>query len=276
MRDGVPAAIFALVISAVGAEFALGLCAEFPFEDQVRSANLIFVGTLRVADATWTADHKTIVTRYQFGQIRYVKGSGPEEELLLMQAGGRVGNTEIIPSLRVTFQEGSRYVVFASIEKGSYVPQACGWSPFGVWTDSGSATPIVHLGNGGPILSLGMRHVIALRNRSWETDYPSDGQYPRVFNEVTKTCDLPEYLTRPPRRSFSEILRSADSLDEATSQGWNFAEPERRKYLDRIKLVLLWRHQDLRTRVTESDFIAWLEQVCLAQSSMLADSVQSR
>lgn len=276
MRDCFRAAFVALAISAVGADSASASCAVFPFEDQIRSANIIFVGTVHRLESAWTAKYTTIVTRYQFSQVRYIKGASPRADLILVQEGGRVGNEGITSSIEIEFREGRRYVVFANIGMGYHVPQVCGWSPFGIWPDSGSATPVVHLGNGGPILTLQMRHVVALRDRSWETDYPSGGKYPRVFNESTRTWDLPEYLVRPARKSLFVVLRSADSVDEATSQGWNFTKLERQRYLDRIKLVSLWPHQDLGTRVTEPDFIAWLERICLEQSSMPADSTQSR
>jgi hypothetical protein len=276
MRDCICAAFVALSISMVGADSASASCVDCPFEYQIRSADIIFVGTLHRLESAWTAKHTMIITRYQFSQVRYIKGASPRADLILVQEGGRVGNEEIMSSIDVEFREGRRYVVFAYIGMGYHVPQPCGWSPFGIWPDSGSATPVVHLGNGGPVLTLQMHHVVALRDHSWETDYPPGGKYPRVFNESTRTWDLPEYLVRPVRKSLFDVVRSADSEDEATSQGWNFTELERQRYLDRIKLVFLWPHQDLGTRVTEPDFIAWLERICLEQSSMPADSTQSR
>jgi len=277
MRDCICAAFVALAISTVGADSASASCAEFPFEEQIRTADIIFVGTLHRLESAWTAKHTTIITRYEFSQVRYIKGAGPRADLILVQEGGRVGNEELITSEGVGFREGRRYVVFAYIGMGYHVPQVCGWSPFGIWPDSGSATPVVHRGNGGPILTLQMHHVVALRDHSWEVDYPPGGTYPRKFNESTRTWDLPEYLVRPARKPLYDVVRSADSEDEATSRGWNFTtELERRRYLDRIKLVFLWPHQDLGTRVTEPDFIAWLERICREQSSIPADSTQSR
>lgn len=276
MPDRIRAALVALAMWAVGAGSASASCVEFPFEDQVRSADIIFVGSAYSLESAWTANHSTIVTRYQFRQVRYIKGARPRANLTLVQEGGRVGNQEIISSIGIAFREGRRYVVFADTGMGHHVPQVCGWSPFGIWPDSGSATPVVHLGDGGPLLALQMRHVVALRDRSWETDYPPGGKYPRVFNESTRTWDLPEYLVRPARESLFDALRAADSADETTSRGWNFTEVERQRYLGRVKLVFLWPHQDLGTRVTEPDFIAWLERICRERLSMPGDSIQSR
>jgi len=276
MRACICAAFVALAIVTVGAGSAAASCADFPFENQIRSADIIFVGTLYSLGSAWTPKHTTIVTRFQFSQVRYIKGASPSTDLTLVQEGGRVGNEEILSSIGVEFREGRRYVVFANTGMGYHVPQPCGWSPFGIWPDSGSEVPVVHLGNGGPIVTLQMHHVVALRDKSWETEYRPGGKYPRVFNESTRTWDLPEYLKRPARKSIFDVVRSADSEDEAASRGWNFTAPERQRYLERIKLVFLWPHQDLGTRVKEPDFIAWLERICLEQSSAPADSTQSR
>jgi len=66
----------------------LSLCAGLSFEQQIQNAELIFAGTLRSAEAV--RHSHTIVTRYRFDHVRYVKGRASVDSLVLIQDGGTV------------------------------------------------------------------------------------------------------------------------------------------------------------------------------------------
>ena len=259
-----------------GAGRASASCTDYPFEAQVADAVVIFVGTVDRSEAL-EVSQRGIITRYHFGEIRYIKGAGPNKDLTLAQEGGRIGNEEQIVTPGVSFAVGRRYVVFAHKDPfGNFTAQLCGSSPFGIWADSAGLTPVVHQGvNGGPLLAVQRRHVLFLRDHAWANDYPPIGNYPRVLSASEGVQVLPEERGRPPRRSLVEAIQSGDSTYEATIRDWRLTDAERRRYLDRVQWIALWPHQDLRTRVTERAFVDWLKDIC-ADLGASADSTQLR
>lgn len=118
-----------LVPSAMGMS-----CMGSSFEEQVAQAQAIFVGTVTSVEAVSLPN--TIVTYYRFDTVRYLKGQGPPDSLLLVQHGGSDGRIRIHVSGEVSFRSGARYVVFATKGYGpvpnQYHAMACGTGhPFG-------------------------------------------------------------------------------------------------------------------------------------------------
>ena len=132
--------------SAFLASHVLGSCIWTPFEDQVRRAEIIFAGT--VTNVECEKIPTTIITRYRFGGVRYAKGSGPADSLVLVHEGGTVGNMSMTTSVSVSFRNGARYIVFAIKGYGAlpdhYRAMACGTGhPLEISPDSGATRAVV-------------------------------------------------------------------------------------------------------------------------------------
>lgn len=128
------------------ASFANALCIATRFEEDISRAHLIVVGDVIHAECARLPN--TVVTRYKFAHLHYIKGSGPGDTLTLTEEGGRFGNMMIYSEHEIDFRIGSRYIVFAQRGYWSfpdeYGPMLCGRTVFGVWPDSGSVDPSVH------------------------------------------------------------------------------------------------------------------------------------
>ena len=246
LRCGLSIALASLVFLGMFARVGFTLCESFPFEEQLRKADLIFVGSVDKKEFVG----RGIIARYSFSNLRYAKGTGPKSSLTLAQAV----NTEDEPS----FQVGNRYVVLAwrGTEEGFigyYRAMPCVWGPFGIWTDSSSGSSVVHFRKDVPILAVRDRYLLVLRAESWEAAHaPSAYQ---VFE-------------RSPRRSLDEELRLADST-YATDR-------KRQNYPRGVRIFALWPHQDPGTRVTEGEFVDWLARVMAGDTGAPKDAPPRR
>jgi hypothetical protein len=220
----------------------LALCIDAPFEGQIAWADIIFAGTLDRSDVVRV--HGSITTRYHFSNVRYVKGTGSKDEFVLLQVGGSIGNEEMISEDGLTFIIGRRYVAYAhrgggQDSAGYYALYSCGTNLFGIWAETPSDSPAVHVGNGQPVIALGDPYLLLLRPQTWEVAHPPSAY--QVFE-------------RPPKRSLEEELRTADSTYEA--------DRARQDPPGGVRFFGLWPHQDPGTRVAEGPFIDWLSRVC--------------
>jgi hypothetical protein len=236
------AAILLLLLSGPGQGLAECVSNNAPFEDDIRWADIIFAGTLDRSDVVRV--HGSIVTRYHFSHVRYVKGTGPKADFVLSQVGGSLGSEETISEDGLTFLVGRRYVAYAHKGDGPdlagyYALYACGVNLFGIWAETPSDSPAVHVGNGQPLLALGDRYLLLLRPQTWEAAHPASAY--QVFEP-------------PPKRSIEEELRTADSTYAA--------DKTRQDPPGGVRFFGLWPHQDPGTRVAEGPFLDWLARVC--------------
>jgi hypothetical protein len=243
-----------LLLSLLCPGRGLALCLGRPFEDEVRWADVIFAGTLDSTSAIQVPG--SILTLHHFSKIRYVKGSGSKKEFVLAQEGEEIGGKGTGVEDAQNFLAGRRYVVYA--HKGQrkdptryYPPYACGANLFGIWAEVPSGPPVVHVGNGVPLLALGGRYLLLLQDQSWEAAHPPSGY--QVFEP-------------PPKRSIEEEIHTADSTYAA--------DRARQDPPGGVRLFGLWPHQDPGTRVAEGPFIDWLARVC--ERVAASDKVKSK
>ena len=234
------AAMLLLSPSCPGRSFAL--CEGGSFEAGIQSEDIIFVGTLD-RDEVLRAPGR-IITEHHFSHVRYIKGSGPKDEFVLAQFGGRIGNEVMVGEDYQTFLVGRRYVAYAHKgESGDptryYASSTCVTSLFGIWAETPSDSAVVHLGNAQPLIALGERYLLLLQDKSWEAAHPPSAY--QVFE-------------RPPKRPLLEELRSDDSTYAA--------DQARQDPPGGVRFFGLWPHQDPGTRVAEGPFIDWLVRAC--------------
>lgn len=130
----VVAAVFLATTVVCGS--VLGLCSLASLKELVEQADLIFVGTATRIESLSILH--TMVTRYRFDRVKYIKGSGPVDSLILIQEGGTDGRFEIAVEHEASFSDSCRYVVFAGRGHHKLPPhfraQSCSvtelvWSP---------------------------------------------------------------------------------------------------------------------------------------------------
>jgi hypothetical protein len=237
------------------ARSASSLCLSTSFEDQVGWAQIIFAGTVTSAEAVSLPT--TIVTQFWFGNVRYVKGGGQTDSLLLAEEGGSDGQYRITVEDGITFRIGSRYVVFATKGYGpapdQYGAMPCGTGhPFGVWPDSGATNPVVHLDSTLPLVAFDGRHLVALWHEPWR---PETGVW------ATDENGRPDYGTPPPRRPLPDLIRAADAEFERQTRDLSLTPDQVQAASRRIRTVTLFPHQDPGTRVSEEEFLRTLSAV---------------
>jgi len=231
------------------------LCTGSSFEQQVSWAQIIFVGTVTSAEAVSLPN--TIVTRFWFSMVRYVKGGGPADSLLLVEEGGADGQYRIVVEDGISFRIGARYVVFATKGYGpapdQYGALPCGYGhPFGIWPDSGSTDPVVHLFSSHPLLAFDGRHLVVLWSEPWR---PETGIW--AINETGR----PDYGTPPPRLPLPNLIRAADAEFEYRTRDLSRTPGQVKAASQRIRTVTLFPHQDPGTRVSEEEFVRTLSTV---------------
>jgi len=239
----------AIAVATIGAALllqdAFGSCGSSPFEDQVRRAQLIFAGT--VTQAVCERIPGTIITRYRFDNVRYVKGSGPADSLVLVEAGGIVDGVRMHSTGSTSYRVGTRYVVFATRFyrlPREYTTSSCGTGhPFGIWPDSGSQTAVVHSG-ANAVVAFDDRHLVRLGTHPWRAG-ASSADYDRKY-EIARQP--------PPRRPLPELLSLADSAFYARLRE-SVPDSARHVVAGRLRTIFLWPHQDPGDRVTEDDLM---------------------
>jgi len=222
------------------------------FEEQLRLSHLIFVGTVDKEEYVSRSGVR-IIKRYHFDQVRYLKGEGPPELTL-----SQTPNTEDEPG----FRKGIRYVVFADQGIGEgferyYRANGCMWAPFGIWADSGSADPVVHWGDRGPLVAARDRFLARVIPRDWESANPPVRV--KTYDASGNLTDDSIQPVRPPRRPLIEELQLADSADARQAAMYSTSPSGHDPYVRMVRLVGLWPHQDPGTRVGEDEFVAWLK-----------------
>ncbi|PYQ09503.1 MAG: hypothetical protein DMH00_12945 [Acidobacteria bacterium] len=246
----------------VGTLFAC--CISSPFEQQIRWAKVIFAGTLRSAQPVRLPG--TIVTRYRFEDVRYVKGQGPPDSLVLVQVGGSDGMMEVISSIGVSFQVGTRYVVFADRGYGplpsQYSPMSCGTGhPFAIRADSGSTIPVVHAGERAPIVAIDDLHVVVLNTTPWR---------PEMGGWLIRTGGQALAPSPPPRLPLDDLIRAFDFDYDARFRRYSETMRGAKNAGKLLRFVNLFPNQDPGTRVTEEEFLRVLSGI-VARASIPSD-----
>src|SRR5512138_840549 len=143
----------ALSLAALCASFepmrppeAQALCSGSSLESDVVYARTIFAGTVDSIEPICTPGR--IATRYRFRDVSFAKG-GPAETCSLVEHQGTCGDRSTWAEHSHTFEKGARYIVFESESEA----MLCSMSPFGVWSDSGTSEPTVHMG-GSPLVAV--------------------------------------------------------------------------------------------------------------------------
>lgn len=262
---GVIRAMGCLLASWLFVAQALGLCVSSTFERQVDEAKVIFVGTIRDERAIRTPE--TIYTRYRFDDVRYLKGAGPTDGLVLVELGGRIGTTEIGSEHQQRFRPKTRYAVLAGTSwaslPGSLSTMPCGVGPFGILPDSGSEIPTVHLSSGPAVAMFDRRHLVLVSKIPW-----SGGTAIAIDDDGTVHRNEP-----PPKRSLSEEIRASYSL-ESRIYVEDLRETPTSRY--RLRTITLYPHQDPGTRIGEQELIAVLSEIIAERARLRGDSIDAR
>jgi hypothetical protein len=201
-------------------------CAGTPFADQVRSAAVIFAGTLDHIDVEHSTRFAGSVSRLRFQGVQYAKGGGPAKDLLVTQPGV-VGLMADLPS----FDLGVRYVAFAdqppgtprSRSKPPLTATSCtSFHPFTVRTDSlGEETVRDDLGR--LVVAVRPDRIVLLARRSWDPDWP-----------------------------WVERDSSGASVKPRLAGEWRDGS---------LEVRVLWPEDDPGTRVGEADLLRWLRGI---------------
>jgi len=252
-------ALATLLIACLAVGRLYALCAGTTFEWQIQHTKLIFAGTVTKAEAVEVPG--SIVTRYRFDEVRYVKGSGPADSMILVEDGGCHGRDCVYFSEGVSFQVGTRYVVFADSGSWSrtrdYGSMLCGTGhPFTIRADSGSTTPVVHFSGRAPLAGFDDRHMVIVGTWPWE---PSRGG---AWSVGPGRMVEP---SRPPSRPLGDVIRDADT--ELESKIKNLPSPKAEEIRNQMQLIHLYPHQDPGSRVTEGDFLDTLSRIVSRASS---------
>jgi hypothetical protein len=249
--------IVSVVSMTLGMESATALtCMSSSFEEQIARARLIFVGTVESDTCVWVpcspggTDTCTIVTKYRFDRVTYLKGHVPPDSLVMVQRGGIIGNDGIVSSGEVHFAAGSRYIVLAGPHEfpGHYTASPCWMAPFGIWPDSGRAEAVVHLGE-GPLIAFDGTHLVGLHARPWSPDLGT------WTIDETETRHPPN---PPPRGSVPELLRTSDEELRSRLKDRGLSPDQVEEVVARVRTVYLFSHQDPGIRVSEAEFLRTL------------------
>lgn len=242
------AAVASCLALGIAAPSLLALCIGASLEQYIDWADLIFVGT--VQDATPMRLPQTIMTRYRFQRIRYVKGTGSPDTLSLVQEGGEVGTMGIGVEDEPSFEIGKRYVILAKHGTDPRYPfphykaMSC-VDHYAVDDPEPSRSSIVL--RRGPQIRLAAfddRHMVWVMDRLWRYGEPLP-PYSRPRTDGTAGMQ---------RRSLPELFHLADSLADAQVAAAGGAVPDSILQRNRIREIWLYSDQDPGTRVTEEQF----------------------
>jgi len=90
-------------------------------EDLARRAEIVAVGKVSTLASQWSADHSRIFTHVTLAVNQYIKGGSPGQPLVLLVAGGEVGEVGEVYSHMPTFRQDEDVLVFAEKDNtGSY------------------------------------------------------------------------------------------------------------------------------------------------------------
>ena len=179
------------------------------FLDLVRRADVIFAGT--VSDAQCTRVPAGIVTRITFKRLAYVKGSGPEDSLIVRRDGGTLGAETTLSDDQPGFCVGERCVLLAKGDPGSprngYTPFAgVSEAVFRLFEDSPKKKPVVHTSTGTPVGAVtGGRLVLAVDENAERR--MSEKAFLDALRRIVREQERPD-----PERPNSEGPGRADTL----------------------------------------------------------------
>jgi hypothetical protein len=217
-----------------------GECGQTTLERDIRNAEIIFAGTVRSVVVTpWT-------TRYTFEDVRYAKGAGQADSIVLSQMGG----SQVAVSIGVSFQHGIRYIVLAGRGvDGQFAAIACGAGhPFVVRKDSGTGIPFVADHRGRMFLAFDSLRVVALYSEPWN------------INQGFRSS-RPGPPTPPSIRPLTEVLNDLDSLGSFTCEPRPYFKSRPRVPGEGPRAAYLFPHQDTGDRVTEDQMLRVLAAV---------------
>ncbi|HYJ34492.1 MAG TPA: hypothetical protein VE326_14915 [Candidatus Binatia bacterium] len=253
--------LFAALLSTlvVGVRPANSLCNLSSFEQRLEWADIIFVGT--VDDRTCIKVPGSIGTRYRFRDVRFIKGTGVSDSLILIQSGGTIRGMTIWSEGEPSFQVGTRYILPATrhCPAPAFCAPPCSFG-FIVASDSASAIPVVRA-SGSQLMVFDDRHMIWVSDRPWK---PRD--LLPSFDQVVLGDKSPN---PPPRRPLAETVRLADSADAALRVTLRETVSESDLARDQMITVALYPHQDSGDRVTEEQFATVMKRI-LTRLSHLA------
>jgi hypothetical protein len=251
LRQAVVVTLLLLSLIA-GVRSADSLCALSSLEQQIIWADIIFVGT--VDDVVCLRVPGSIVTRYRFRDVRYIKGIGPSDSLILVQDGGGYEGQIISVEHEPSFVAGKRYILPANRKHGlAPIFRAPGCSfAFNVERDSTGAAPVVS-GGAYQLMMFDERHMIWVSVRPWQPRAPLPS-----FDRVVLGDNS---LIPPPRRPLAETVRLADSADAALRITLRSTVSDRDLARDQMITVGLFPHQDAGGRVTEEQFTTVMQRI---------------
>jgi hypothetical protein len=219
-----------LACCAVSVAFTPGTgsadCAGTHFAGQVRSAAVIFAGTLDQIRVEHSTEFAGSISLLRFRRIAYAKGDGPPESLAVTQPGV-VGLMADWPS----YEQGMRYVAFATRAEAKgrrssappLVATSCtSFHPFTVRADS-AGREVVRDDLGRPVVGATRDRIVLLARRSW------DPTWPWVERDSTGAPIKP---------------RLAGNWKDGS-----------------FEVRVLWPEDDPGTRVGEADLLAWLRSI---------------
>jgi len=214
-----------------------GECGNTTLERDIRNAEVIFAGTVRSVRVTPTTTH------YVFEDLKYAKGSGQPDSLLVRQMGG----SQMVFSPNVAFQSGSRYIVFAGRwPDGELAATACGEGPFLVRKSIETGLPFVADGGGRAFLAYDSLRVVTLMPKPWTTDLA-----PRQFGPPPP----------PSRRALPDILSDLDSIGSFTGEPRPYSPSRPRVPGEGVRSAYLYLHQDTGDRVIEDEMLRLLTAI---------------
>ncbi len=265
MRTLIRAALTTLLAAPFTPRLAVCSCLAMSFEWQLRRDKVIFAGTVLSYEPAGLVQGIP-GTRYRFGQVRYAKGSGREDTLLVEQAGGLAASGYGVGD-EVNFKAGVRYVVFAMPRsEGSPGPlhaSGCEISPFEIKKDSACTAPVIRI-YGGSVAGMDEGHIVVVRPdpRSALMSLPTIGP-DRQFVEPAPL----------PKMGIRDLIRVADSLDaETLRRGNSISYPSTPKF----RWIFVSSEQDPGVRVSEEEFLAVLTSLVKRFSGASADSAGGR
>jgi hypothetical protein len=245
-----------VAIASLLVETLAACCMSTTFEDQVGRAKLIFVGTVTSATPA-RIPSRGVITRYRFDDVRYLKGNGPADSLVLAQDGGCFDGMCMVVSVGISFNVGTRYVVFADSgywgRPTEYSSMVCGTGhPFAIRVQPGFPEPVVCAGGVSAIVAFDGRHMVVLSSEPWRKEMGawqvgSDGQ--------------PVAPGPPPRLSLDGLIRLSDLEWETRLRGYASDPEQVEKAGKLVRYVSIYPNQDPGVRVTEEEFLQALSGV---------------
>lgn len=150
MKHILPALLSVAVVLSLVTRLAFGLCRLPSLAETINYPEAIIVGT--IVSKKEVRLPKTVATRYRVDHVRYMKGEGRPDSLILVQDGGGGVWVEDEP----VFEVGVRYVIYA-VRRDHELPEhlralPC-FSALIVRFDSTRTEPVIYNGNpGGPLI----------------------------------------------------------------------------------------------------------------------------